>query len=42
MKFHNYCIYITTNPQRTVIYTGVTSDINLRMDQHRMDRIGKK
>ena len=42
MKFHNYFIYITTNPQRTVLYTGVTNDINLRMDQHRMDSIGKK
>ncbi len=42
MKFHNYFIYITTNPQRTVLYTGVTNDINLRMEQHRLDSMGKK
>ena len=42
MKFHNYYIYITTNPQRTVLYTGVTNDLDWRMEQHRQDSQGSK
>lgn len=42
MKFHNYYIYILTNPQRTVLYTGVTNDLDGRIEQHRQDSFGKK
>ncbi len=28
------CVYILTNKYNTVLYTGVTSDIAKRMDQH--------
>ena len=34
MKFHNYYVYITTNPDRTVLYIGVTKDLDIRMEQH--------
>lgn len=29
------CIYILTNKHHTVLYTGVTSDVNKRIWQHR-------
>jgi len=28
MKFHNYYTYIMTNPEKTVLYTGVTNDLD--------------
>jgi len=31
---HNYYIYITTNPQKKVLYTGVTNDLSVRIIQH--------
>ncbi|MBB6111478.1 putative endonuclease [Mucilaginibacter lappiensis] len=31
---HNYYVYITTNPDRTVLYVGVTNDIRVRLIQH--------
>ncbi len=34
MKQHNYYVYITTNPKRTVLYTGVTNDLVRRMAEH--------
>lgn len=34
MKDHNYFVYITTNPSRTVLYIGVTNDLLARMIQH--------
>ena len=34
MKDHNYFVYITTNPSRTVLYIGVTNDLFTRMSQH--------
>ena len=37
MKDHNYFVYITTNPQKTVLYTGVTNDLYTRMQQHYHD-----
>jgi putative endonuclease len=34
MSSHNYFIYITCNPKKTVFYTGVTNDLLTRMLQH--------
>ena len=34
MKDHNYYVYITTNPGRTVLYTGMTNDLYTRIKQH--------
>jgi len=34
MKQHNYFVYITTNPKRTVLYTGVTNDLVRRLAEH--------
>ena len=30
-----YCVYLTTNERRTVLYTGVTGDLNKRVWQHK-------
>jgi len=30
----NYFVYITTNPKRTVYYTGVTNDLPRRLTEH--------
>jgi putative endonuclease len=30
-----YCVYILTNQRDTVLYTGVTSDLRARVQQHR-------
>ncbi|MEP7264321.1 MAG: GIY-YIG nuclease family protein [Bacteroidota bacterium] len=35
---HNYFVYITTNPGKTVLYTGVTNDLNIRMQQHKANK----
>ncbi len=34
MKQHNYYVYITTNPKRTVLYIGMTNDLVRRMAEH--------
>jgi putative endonuclease len=34
MNFGNYFVYITTNPAKTVLYTGVTNDLHTRITQH--------
>ena len=31
---YNYFIYITTNPAKTVLYTGVTNDLKRRLFEH--------
>jgi putative endonuclease len=41
MKDHNYFVYITTNPAKTVLYTGVTNNLAHRQRQH-YDNRGKK
>ena len=41
MKHHNYYIYITTNPNKTVLYTGVTNNLERRMSEHFENR-GKR
>ncbi|PRY07840.1 putative endonuclease [Pontibacter ummariensis] len=38
MHGHNYFVYIITNPGRTVLYTGVTNDLRVRLDQHKVNR----
>lgn len=39
MKSHNYFVYITTNPRRTVLYTGVTNNLERRMSEHLQDSV---
>jgi putative endonuclease len=34
MKDHQYFVYITTNPQKSVLYIGVTNDLSIRIQQH--------
>jgi predicted GIY-YIG superfamily endonuclease len=34
MKHHNYFIYITTNPGKSVLYTGITNDLARIMLEH--------
>ena len=34
----NYFVYITTNPNKTTLYTGVTNDLFTRMKQHYENR----
>ncbi|UBM62174.1 GIY-YIG nuclease family protein [Candidatus Sulfidibacterium hydrothermale] len=31
---HNYFVYITTNQNKTVLYTGVTNNLPYRLEQH--------
>jgi putative endonuclease len=38
MENHNYYIYITTNPNKTTLYIGVTNNLSLRMHQHYENR----
>ncbi|WP_210487232.1 GIY-YIG nuclease family protein [Rufibacter aurantiacus] len=38
MKDHNYFVYITSNPGKTVLYTGVTNDLEVRLQQHKKNR----
>jgi putative endonuclease len=35
MKRHDYCVYILTNKNNTVLYVGVTSDLQGRIWQHK-------
>ena len=38
----NYYVYITTNPGKTVLYTGITNDLIRRPLQHYNERGSKK
>lgn len=38
MSKGNYYVYITTNPRKTVLYTGVTNDLQTRLKQHYFNR----
>ncbi|UYZ57402.1 GIY-YIG nuclease family protein [Hymenobacter latericus] len=40
MKYHNYYVYIVTNPKKTVLYIGVTNDMVRRLDEH-LENAGK-
>jgi len=39
---HNYFVYITTNIKKSVLYIGVTNDLQTRMEQHKADALGEK
>ena len=36
---HDYWVYMMTNKKRTVLYTGVTNDVLVRVAQHRRGEI---
>ena len=36
MEYRTYQVYILTNKNQTVLYTGVTSNLKLRVEQHKM------
>ncbi|RNI23434.1 GIY-YIG nuclease family protein [Rufibacter latericius] len=38
MKQHNYFVYLISNPSKTVLYTGVTNDLEVRLQQHKDNR----
>lgn len=38
MKFHNYFLYITTNPSKTVYYTGISNNLEQRLIEHYLNR----
>ena len=42
MKHHNYYLYITTNPKKTVLYTGVTNDLDRRLLEHLNDNLNER
>jgi len=42
MQRGNYYIYITTNPGKSVLYTGVTNDLKRRLYEHYNNRGNKK
>ena len=35
MRQHNYFVYILTNKAKTVLYTGLTNDLVIRLIQHK-------
>ena len=38
MKHHNYFVYIVTNLKKTVLYTGVTNNLEQRLSEHYFNR----
>ncbi len=38
MSKGNYYVYITTNPRKTVFYTGVTNNLKNRIKRHFLNR----
>ncbi len=36
---HNYYIYIVTNKNKTVLYTGITNDLCRRLEEHKENSI---
>ncbi|WP_406825211.1 GIY-YIG nuclease family protein [Pedobacter sp. KACC 23697] len=41
MMNHNYFVYILTNKNKTVVYTGVTNDLEIRLRQHKENKENK-
>lgn len=41
-KTHNYYVYILTNPKKTVLYTGVTNNLERRLQEHLEDNLGPR
>ena len=39
---YNYFVYIMTNFERTVLYTGVTNDLLKRIEEHQQRNLSKK
>jgi putative endonuclease len=39
MLVRSYYVYITTNRNKTVLYTGVTNDVDKRLDEHLNDAL---
>ncbi|MEN2401464.1 GIY-YIG nuclease family protein [Flavobacterium sp. MC2016-06] len=35
--YHTYYIYIITNKYKTVLYTGVTNNLKIRLNQHKVN-----
>ena len=42
MKCYEFYVYITTNPAKTVLYTGVTNDIHRRIYKHHENKGTKR
>ena len=38
MLFHQYFTYITTNPQKTVLYVGMSNTLTQRLIEHYLNR----
>ncbi len=38
IRQHHYYVYIVTNPERTVLYTGVSNNLERRLIEHWMNR----
>ena len=41
MDTNDYCVYIMTNPNNTVLYTGVTNNLHRRVAEHKAGKGGK-
>ena len=39
---YNFWVYITTNPKKTVLYTGVTNNLERRLSEYCFDSVNEK